>query len=101
MDPGKGLERNSQPQAAWRPELDRAQQAESADLTHHFVLREARRKPFAQRFAGAGGALAEPLLLKHVESRQPGAHRETVFAVGRGMDDRALERTVHRLTNCI
>src|SRR5260370_30133456 len=95
MDPGEGLERNLQAQTARSPELDRIEQTESADLTDHFVVRQARRQTFAKRGTSGGSPLTEMLFLEDVEGGESRPHHTTHLAVLGSRNHRALQRAVH------
>jgi len=75
-------------------ELDAGEEAKPTYVLDHRVAGESRPQAVPQRRTEPGRTRAEIVLLEDVERREAGAHGETVFAVGRGVDDGALERGV-------
>ena len=99
MNAAEGLERQAQAHVLRRLKLDAREHARAAHRFHHLVRRQRFRKAAAQFVAQGFGALAEPLLLQHVEGCQAGAHRQAVLAERRGVHEGAAQRAEDRVRN--
>src|SRR4051794_13538379 len=75
MDTDKGFEREAQPHAARRLELDTGKHAEAADVLHHFELAQFQFQPAAEAVAEQDGARTELLRFENVQRGKARAHR--------------------------
>src|SRR5450755_687743 len=77
------------------------EQSKTANLAYHFILRQTLGERAAEILTRYDRPLPEPLVLQNIEAGQPDAHRKTIFAEGRGMNKRALQRAVYGIADRI
>src|ERR1035437_457817 len=99
MYPRKCLEQDSEAKFLGRLELDRGHHPESPDFLDHLVLRQARDQMLAKLLPQVCSSRAQISVFEHVQSGQPGSHREAILAVSRGVNDGTLERGINRIVN--
>src|SRR5271157_37789 len=101
MDFLEGLEGNSRAQLAGSLEFDSAEQAQSTNFLHHFILRKLVVQTLAESPAHSQGSCSELFLVEDVQRGQAGAHRQAVLTVSGGVDDRAFQRVINGVVDRI
>ena len=94
VDLAKSLEWDPETELARCGELDAGEQARTAHLLHHFVIRQLLAQPRAQLLAKPHRAPSQIFLFQHIERRQSGTHSQGVFAEGGRMHDGPPQRIV-------
>src|SRR5208283_2247722 len=101
MDFGKCLKRYSIFERTRCLEFDSIEQSKAANLADHFVFGETLDEGATKTISSNRRSLSELLVLQDIERGQASAHCEAIFTEGRGVDQRALQRAIDRITDGI
>src|ERR1039457_3064690 len=101
MHGAKRFEGESQHQLGWGSEFNPAEQSQARRRLEHLIGPQGVGHAGAQQIPKVSRTVAEVPGFEDIQGRQTRTHRQGVFAVGRGVYDRAAQRTVHRVADLV